>query len=388
MVPRTLGTWITELGRQFPVLALYGPRQSGKTTLCRSLFPDKPYVNLERPDIRERIVGDPGSFLRTYGESGVLIDEAQNFPELPSWLQAYVDEHPGPGRFILTGSNQSLLRAQVSQSLAGRAALIRLFPFTVDELLPVGQLRESTDDLLFKGFYPPLYDKPFRPSDWFSQYVQTYLERDLVQLARLKDWSAFHRFLLLCAGRTGQVLNLSSLARDADVSHTTARQWLSLLEAGFLVFLLQPWHENYRKRLVKSPKLYFYDVGLAGHLAGIREPAQWAAHPLRGAFFETMVVADLVKSSQAAAPDTEWFFWSSPSGLEVDLVERRGAEVRAHEIKSGATFRPEQLKNLLAWSALSGLPPENMILHYDGDEEFVYRGVRVRPWRLGRGGTS
>jgi hypothetical protein len=388
MIPRALGARILDLARQFPVLVLHGPRQSGKTTLGRSLFPGKPYFNLERPDIRERVIDDPELFLRSCRDTGALVDEAQRFPELASWLQAFVDEHPGPGQFLLTGSNQSLLRAQVTQSLAGRSALIRLFPFTLSELRSGGWADEPADELLFKGFYPPLYDKPFKPVDWFSQYVQTYLERDLVQLSQLRDWSAFQRFLQLCAGRTGQILNLSDLARDADVSHTTAKHWLSLLEAGFLIYLLPPWHENYQKRLVKSPKLYFYDVGLAGYLAGIRESGQWATHPLRGAFFETMVVSDLIKSSQAAAPDTEWFFWSSPSGVEVDLVERRGVEITAHEIKSGGTFRPEQLKNLLAWSALSGVPPENLVLHYDGAEDFVHKGVRVRPWRLGSEGNT
>ena len=197
MIPRALTPRIAELARQFPVLALYGPRQSGKTTLGRSLFPEKPYFNLERPDVRARVIDDPEAFLRSCRDTGALIDEAQRFPELASWLQAFVDEHPGPGQFLLTGSNQSLLRAQVSQSLAGRAALIRLFPFTLSELRSGGWAEGPTDGLLFKGFYPPLYDRPFQPTDWFSQYVQTYLERDLVQLAQLKDWSAFHRFLLL-----------------------------------------------------------------------------------------------------------------------------------------------------------------------------------------------
>jgi len=381
MVPRAIEPVLLRLAAQFPVVSVTGPRQAGKTTLVRSLYPDKPYFNLERPDVRHRIIDDPQGFLAGCRSSGAVIDEAQRFPELGSWLQAWVDDHPGPGQFFLTGSNQPQLRAQVAQSLAGRVGTVVLLPFCQRELLAATLGSASTDEALFRGYYPPLYDKPFRPTDWFDQYVQTYLERDLVQLGQVKDLSLFHRFLRLCAGRTGQVLNLSDLARDADVSHTTARNWLSLLEASHLVFLLPPWHENYQKRLVKSPKLYFYDVGLGGWLAGIRDPSQWAAHPLRGAFFETLVVADRVKASKAWGDPVEWFFWSSPSGLEVDLVERRGGDVRAHEIKSGATFRADSVKNLLAWATLAGVPPEKLTLHYDGDETFVHRGVRVVPWR-------
>jgi predicted AAA+ superfamily ATPase len=198
-------------------------------------------------------------------------------------------------------------------------------------------LPTNTDEWLFKGFYPPLYDRPFDPADWFAQYVTTYLEPDLSQLLQVKDLRAFHRFLRLCAGRTGQVLNLSDLGRDADVSHTTIKQWLSILEASDLVFFLPPWHDNFNKRLVKSPKLYFYDVGLAGYLLGISTPAQWQTHPLRGAFFETLVISDRVKRGLAAPRPPAWYFWSSPSGLEVDLIEQQGQELRAYEIKSSAT---------------------------------------------------
>lgn len=379
MVPRALQTSLARLALQFPIVVLTGPRQSGKTTLVKALYPEKPYFNLERPDVRARVQEDPQGFLASCRTTGAIIDEAQRFTGLSSWLQVFVDENPGPGQFFLTGSNQPLLRSQVVQSLAGRAAFLVLSPFTLQELRGGGYTKPPSDHALFRGFYPPLYDKPFEPSDWFSAYVQTYLERDLSQLTQLKDLQGFHRFLQLCAGRTGQVLNLSDLARDADISHTTAKHWLSLLEAGFIVFLLPPWHENYQKRLVKSPKLYFHDVGLAGWLAGIRSPDQWTTHPLRGNFFETLVVGDLIKTSQAGT-GSEWFFWSSPSGLEVDLVERRGLEVWAHEIKSSTTFRPDHVKNLLAWSALSGVPPDHLRLHNDGTETFSHRGVLVTPW--------
>ncbi len=351
--------------------------------MIRALYPELPYVNLERPDILEKAMDDPRGFLAGFPGGRCIIDEAQRFLELPSWLQGIVDEDPIPGQFFLTGSNQALLKSQIVQSLAGRAAYVQLPPFDSAELAKLAGTPASTDEWLFKGFYPPLYDRPFEPVEWFAQYVHTYLERDLTQLIQVKDLRSFHRFLRLCAGRTGQVVNLSDLARDADVSHTTIKQWLSVLEASFLIFFLPPWYDNFQKRLVKSSKLYFYDVGLAGFLAGITEARQWETHPQRGAFFETMVVSDLVKKSQSSGCRSEWFFWSSPSGMEVDLVELRGADVHAYEIKSSATFRPDRLKNLLAWGDLAGLPPEKLHLLYDGNESLVHRGVSVAPWRSG-----
>jgi hypothetical protein len=382
MIPRLVAARLTALAAQFPIVVVSGPRQSGKSTLVKALAADKPYFNLENPATRARIVDDPEGFLRSC-PLGAVVDEAQRFPELASWLQAHVDENPVPGQFYLTGSNQPLLRSQVNQSLAGRAAYVTLPPFTVAELAGASGLPDSADQWMFRGFYPPLYDRPFLPEDWFASYIETYLERDLTQLARLKDLGAFQRFLRLCAGRTGQILNLSDLARDGDISHTTAKTWLSFLESSFLVYLLPPWHENYDKRLVKSPKLYFLDVGLAGALAGVTSAAQWAVHPLRGAFFETMVVADLIKTSWAGQPRRDWFFWSSPGGIEVDLIERSPRGVRAFEIKSTATFRPDQVKKLLAWGTLAHVEPSALTLLYDGTESFVHRGVQVMPWTQG-----
>jgi predicted AAA+ superfamily ATPase len=233
---------------------------------------------------------------------------------------------------------------------------------------------------MVKGFYPPLYDRDFQWVDWYAQYVHTYVERDLRQLVAVKDLSAFERFLGLCAGRTGQVLNKSDLARDADVSHTTASQWLSVLEASFLVFLLPPWHANYSKRITKSPKLYFYDVGLAGFLVGVTDPKEWITHPMRGAFFETMVVSDLIKTSAAVEDRRKWYFWRSPSGPEVDLIGHRADELSAFEIKTGSTFRPDDLANLLRWAELARIPARRLHLLYAGRESFVHRDVQVSPW--------
>jgi hypothetical protein len=347
------------------------------------MYQDKPYINLERPDHRERIIDDPAGFLGKYRKSGLIIDEAQYFPELPSWLQVFVDEDPRPGLFFLTGSNQPLIRSNISQSLAGRAAYINLPPFCTAELQRSGsdEWEGPADHLLWKGFYPPLYDRPFQPEEWYPQYVQTYLERDVPHILPIRDMRSFHRFLRLTAGRTGQLLNMSDLARDADVSHTTIKQWLSVLEASFIIFFLHPWHENFSKRLVKSPKLYFFDVGLAGHLAGLMSADQWATHPLRGPFFETLVVSDIIKTSFASPQKIEWFFWSAQGGPEVDLLCSAGTRRYAFEIKSSATYRPEHAHNLLSWASLAGVEEENLYVLYDGKEPFRHRGVHVMPWR-------
>jgi uncharacterized protein len=385
MIERIAASRIKTLARQFPIVVISGPRQSGKTTLIRHLYPHLPYINLERPDIRERVITDPvGNIGVVQKEGGILIDEAQHFPELTSWLQSFVDENPKPGRFFLTGSNQPLIRSHISQSLAGRAAYLNLLPFCIQELRSAersGIESTETERLLWKGFYPPLYDRPFSPEDWYPQYVQTYLERDVPHIISLKNRNSFHRFLRLLAGRTGQRLNMSDLARDADVSHTTVREWLSVLEAGCIIFLLQPWFENYSKRLVKSPKIYFYDAGLAGHLAGITAESQWETHPLRGAFFESMVVSDIVKRSAGMQPGGEFFYWSAQGGPEIDLLYREGTKMYACEIKSSATFRPVHTKNLETWAELSGIGTENLFLLYNGNESFRHKGIHVLPWR-------
>ncbi|HAP44518.1 MAG: hypothetical protein A2087_02605 [Spirochaetes bacterium GWD1_61_31] len=380
MIDRASAARIISLAKQFPVLVLTGPRQSGKTTTIRSLYPKLPYVNLEQPDILAQALDDPKAFLKRYGNEPLIIDEAQRWPDLPSWLQILVDANPAPGRFFLTGSNQPLLKAHVAQSLAGRAAYLHQSTFSSAELAGCPTLPETADGWMAKGFYPPLYDRPFEPLDWFAQYVNTYVERDLSQLLHVKDLRSFHRFLKLCAGRTGQVINMADLARDADVSHTTVKHWLSVLEAGFLIFFLQPWQANYQKRLVKSPKLYFWDVGLAAYLAGISDARQWYSHPQRGAFFETLVVSDLIKRSLYAAPPGEWYFWASPQGIEVDLIRTCGTRLRAIEIKSTQTFKPEHLKNLKAFAALAGLEPSDLELRYDGTESFSHQGISILPW--------
>ncbi|HCX95410.1 MAG TPA: AAA family ATPase [Spirochaetaceae bacterium] len=382
MIPRIAEHRIRSLCAQFPSIIITGPRQSGKTTLAKALFPDRPYLNLELPDTLERISHDPRGTLYPLRRSGAVIDEAQRFPEISSWLQGIIDEEPKAGTWILTGSDQPGLRQSVSQTLVGRAAYARLFPFVSDELSgnPIFS-SSSTDEIIQRGWYPPLFDRPFVPSDWYEQYVALYLERDLSRLINIKDLSQFRKFLSLCAGRTGQLLNLSDLARDAGTSHTTARSWLSVLEQSFIVFELQPFYRNFQKRIIKSPKLYFYDSGLAAWLIGIREPGQVTNHPLRGNLFETMVIADIIKRSEAIGTGERFSFWNAPSSGEVDLVIERGTEISAIEVKSTATFRPELASGLEKWSRLASLPPERLAIAYDGNERFQFKGINIIPWR-------
>ncbi len=382
MIRRIAERRVLSLAAQFPSVIITGPRQSGKTTLAKALFPEKPYLNLELPDTFERMNRDPRGLLYSLRGSGAVIDEAQRFPELSSWLQAIIDEEPKPGMWILTGSDQPSLKQTVSQSLAGRAAYARLFPFLWEELIGDTEFtRSTTDEILQHGWYPPLFDRPFIPSDWYEQYVALYLERDLSRLINVKDLSLFRRFLTLCAGRNGQILNLSDLARDAGTTHTTARNWLSVLEQSFILFELQPYHENFQKRVVKSPKLYFYDSGLASWLIGIREPGQLASHPLRGHLFESMVVSDIVKQAEAEGSGERFFFWNAASTGEVDLLIEQGAKIHAIEIKSTATFRGELSSGLERWARLADVSPECLSIIYDGSEHFRYKGMTVSSWK-------
>ncbi|MFP4226818.1 MAG: ATP-binding protein, partial [Desulfobacterales bacterium] len=290
LIPRTIETVLQRLAGQYPVITMTGPRQSGKTTLCRTAFAYKPYVNLEAPDIRQFARDDPRGFLAQYPD-GAVLDEIQRAPDLVSYIQPLVDEDQREGRFIMTGSQQFEVSDTVNQSLAGRTALVKLLPFSLEELQSAIKLPDI-DSLILHGFYPRIWDKQLDPTQALGDYFETYIERDLRQLATIKDLNLFERFIRLCAGRIGQLLNLSSLANDAGVSHTTAGNWISILEASYILFLLPPYHRNISKRLVKSPKLYFYDVGLAAFLLGIENARQISRDPLRGNLFENMVIVE------------------------------------------------------------------------------------------------
>lgn len=381
MIPRTAQATLLRLAKGFPVLAITGPRQTGKTTLAKVTFPEKPYLSLEDPDIRVIATEDPRGLLARY-PSGAILDEVQRVPSLLSYLQTRVDADPRPGAFVLTGSQQLDLSSAITQSLAGRVGLLNLLPFSLDELQSAGRPFPTLDELLWRGFYPPLHDRDLAPSDWQSAYVSTFVERDLRQILAVRDLSAFQRFVRMCAARIGQLLNLSSLATDCGITHNTAGAWLSVLEASHLVFLLRPHHRNFNKRLVKTPKLYFNDPGLAAWLLGIRDTSQMAFHPSRGALFENFVYLECLKHRLHRGHPADLHFWRDSAGLEVDLLREQGGFLHPIEVKSGQTLATDFFDGLRRWCLLSGdIASPTSWLIYGGDTGLRRGTTQVIPWR-------
>ena len=383
MIPRHAATRILRLLEGFPVVTVTGPRQSGKTTLVRALLPDKPYVTLEAPAQREFARLRPDEFLRQFPQ-GAVIDEAQNAPELFSELQGVVDASGQMGRFVLTGSQNLSLLPRVSQSLAGRTALVELLPLSVAELRGAGLLDADYAGHLLKGFFPAIYSRSLEPHEWLQGYLVTYAERDARQLAAIQDLSAFQRFLKLTASRTGQLLNMQSLGSDAGVTDKTVKHWLSILETCYLVHFVRPHAANFGKRLVKMPKLYMTDVGLAAALMGIRTENEIRSHPLRGALFETLVVNELMKTRANLGLREPLYFWRDNIGTEVDVVMERGNEIAAVEIKSGPSVASDALRQLDKWRKYATERGRFSAVHlglvYGGDTRFMREGVDVLPW--------
>jgi predicted AAA+ superfamily ATPase len=381
MLARQLASTLTRLAQFFPVLTITGPRQSGKTTLARTLFADKPYVSLEDPIERAFAEEDPRGFLARF-PTGAIFDEAQRWPDLFSHLQSMVDENRVPGRFVLTGSQQFGLLAGVTQSLAGRVGITRLLPLAATELAGVADGTLALDALLWRGCYPALHVQAVEPQDWFAAYVASYLERDVRQVLKVQDLNTFQRFLRLCAGRTGQLLNLSALAGEAGVTQGTARAWLSVLESSDVTYTLAPYHRNFGKRLVKSPKLYFVDTGLACWLLGIRSPEMVALHPMRGALFENWVVTEHLKQRYNAGQPADLYFWRDNNGAEADLLfETLTGIIQTVEIKSGQTPTSDYIRaghKSVRFVTEPAAPPQ---LIYGGDQSFERSGVRVLGWR-------
>lgn len=377
MLPRNATPTLLKLASWYPVVIVTGPRQSGKTTLCRAVFPDKPYVSLEDPDLREFAATDPRAFLRQHTE-GAILDEAQRVPELLSYLQSAVDADPRPGRYILTGSQQFGLLSGVSQSLAGRAGALTLLSFTLNEL--AAQYPPATiESLLWTGLYPPVYDRGVPPDVWYRDYTLTYIERDVRQLVNVRDLGLFQRFVRMSAARTGQVLNLSSLAADCGITHNTARAWLTVLQASHLVMLLPPYHRNFGKRLTKAPKLYFLDSGLACYLLGITRPETLVTHAMRGALFETWVVSEFLKAAHNAGTTPNLWFWRNRAGHEVDLLTEKAGGLKAIEIKAGMTLAADWFDGLERFGRLA--PEAHRLLIYAGESSQTRSHSRVVDWR-------
>jgi len=380
MIPRTAKATLDRLARGFRVLIITGPRQSGKTILSRAAFPGKPYVSLEASNERIFAATDPKDFLARFPD-GAILDEVQHVPELLSHIQTLVDEDRRPGRFVLTGSQNFGLAAKITQSLAGRAAVLHLLPLSRHELRQAGIEPGSLDELLFKGLYPALYDQPVAPTDWYASYVTTYLERDVRQIANVHDLLQFQRFVGLCAARTGQLLNLASLASDCGISQGSARSWLGVLQASYIVFLLPPHHENLGKRLIKTPKLYFHDTGLAAFLMGVQDARHMSIHASRPALFETFVVGEFLKHRFNAGLPSNLFFWRDNIGTEVDVLVEDGSGLFPIEIKSGSSMSEDSFTGLRRYLKYAGHRVTGAGLVYGGEDSYTRSGFTVRSWK-------
>lgn len=365
-IRRTMEEECRTMLRHYPVITIIGPRQSGKTTMVRHLFPDLPYMNFENPDTRMLFLQDPRDFLREIPE-GAVLDEVQQVPEMASYLQQIADERKHEVRFILTGSSHLLVMEKVTQSLAGRTAILKLLPLSFEELGK--QSSVPTDQLLFRGFFPAIWSEQQDAHKTYRNYYETYLQKDVRQLIQLRDQHLFQKFIGICAGRIGSLFNASAVASEVGVSAPTIKSWLSILEASFVVFLLPPWHENVSSRLVKTPKLYFCDPGLAAYLLGIEREEQMKRDPLRGMLFENMVIMELIKQRYNQGKDSSIFFYRDNHQNEIDIVFKYGQDALCAEIKSAATFHTDFLRTLQKAQDLLYRTVTRKILVYDGDHE-------------------
>ena len=379
MIEREIAPKLLSYAQKFPVISLTGPRQSGKTTLLRYLLPQYRYVSLENPAIRNFAIEDPNGFLNTY-DKFVIFDEVQRVPELFSYIQTKVDEDKIMGQYILSGSQNFLLLKQISQTLAGRVAVLKLLPLSYAELQKSNLLADSIAENIFKGTYPATFDRQLSSDEFYPSYIETYVQRDVRELIDVRDLRSFQTFLKLCAGRIGQPLNLSSLASDCGISSPTAKAWLSILESSFIVYTLSPYYKNFSKRLIKSPKLYFYDTGLACHLLNMTETIQAENYYQRGSLFENAMISELMKNRFNQAKNQTLYFWQDSHKNEIDLLEEIGENINLFEMKYSMTVTKEHLKNFQLFRNLSNISGQNYLI-YAGSETELRSDATVAPWR-------
>ena len=379
MIQRTAKDKLKDLASKFKAVAVTGARQTGKTTLVKQVFKGKPYLSLENPETRNFALEDPRGFLASYPK-GAILDEVQRTPELFSYLQEILDNSKVKGLFIFSGSNNFLLQQNISQTLAGRVGYINLLPFSIEELKKSKLLPKDDDQLMLKGFYPPIYDQEIPPLDWCPNYIRTYIEKDVRQIKNITDLIVFERFIKLLAGRSGQELNNSALAVETGVDVKTIQSWIGILESSFIIYLLKPHFKNFNKTIVKRPKVYFYDTALVCYLLGIRNVSQLKTHPLRGSIFEGMVVTELIKKRTNAGLPINLYYWRDKTGHEIDVIIDNGGKLLPIEIKSGKTLNAEFFKNIDYWSKLSGA--EKSVLLYAGEQnQKRTTGKEILNWR-------
>lgn len=378
MVNRYISEKASYLLSKFPVLTVTGPRQSGKTTLIKHLFNSFAYYSLEDPDIRELIMSDPKNFLKGIGE-GIILDEVQQIPELLSYIQTFSDENPTK-KFVLSGSQNFSLLENISQSLAGRTGILKLLPFSLQELDSASLSFNNFEKAIFYGGFPRIYDMDINPNDFYPAYIQTYIERDVRQVKNITDLNQFMRFIRLCAGRTGTLLNMNSLASDTGVSVNTVKSWLTVLEASYVIYLLQPYFKNYNKRLVKMPKLYFYDTGLACSLLGLNNEKQLSTYYKKGDLFENLIINEFLKNMLNKGKEPTIYFWRDLRGNEIDCLFESEQKTNVIEIKTSGTYNPEYFQPIGYWNKISGNHPDNSFLIYTGENKVKTKFGHLLPW--------
>ena len=382
MIKRDVEKKLKYLATKFPVVAVLGPRQSGKTTLVQDVFKKHTYLSLEDLDVRGLAESDPRRFLEDYeNKHGIILDEIQNVPSLLSYIQTYVDKQKKEGYFVLIGSQNFLINQAITQTLAGRIAILTLLPLSINEMKKEKIIPANIRAALFKGCYPRLYDKKVKPTDLYQYYIRTYIERDVRQIINVTNLTTFKNFLKLCAGRIGQLLNISSLGNDCGISAVTAKAWLSLLEESYIVFLLQPYYKNFSKRIVKSPKIYFYDTGIACSLLGIDSYAQLTTHYLRGGLFESYIISDLMKQFYNQGKMPPLHFWRDKHGHEIDCIIEKADTLIPIEIKAGKTVSQDYFKGLDYWNSLTKSNPKNSYVVYAGKTNHKRANGNIVSWR-------